>query len=160
MTILSNGVRVTFLPDEIIKDAVSAGPQWRVFGDRILARTIELCPVGKTQTLGATYGQPHQGPHLRETMEVRYTFGADPYILVGSTSTLSGGVSALGVILEGTDAHEIEGKNSQSKVLRFTAGGTVMFRKRVQHPGTKANPFVQKAMQQICLEAGGAGFGS
>ena len=68
----------------------------------------------------------------------------------------------------GTRPHEIRPRNR--KVLRFAAdagsarlsgsprkGGRVRFAKRVQHPGTRAQPFMvpgaQKALQDVGLKA-------
>lgn len=45
----------------------------------------------------------------------------------------------------GTLPHIIEPKNAT--VLRFQAGGEVVFATRVKHPGTPANLFLQRAIQ-------------
>lgn len=47
-------------------------------------------------------------------------------------------------VMNGTKPHEIRPRNK--KVLRFTVGGTVVYARRVDHPGTKPNPFLWKAM--------------
>lgn len=46
---------------------------------------------------------------------------------------------------EGTAPHLIVPVNA--KVLRFEAGGGVVFAARVQHPGTAANPFLTRALE-------------
>lgn len=43
----------------------------------------------------------------------------------------------------GTKPHEIRPKNK--KALRFRMGNTLVFAKKVNHPGTKAQPFVRPA---------------
>jgi hypothetical protein len=76
----------------------------------------------------------------------------DPRILIGSTLTRGDTrVSALGLILDGTSAHPIDPVNA--KALRFTSGGTVVFAAHVEHPGTKKNEFVQRAIRSVILES-------
>lgn len=48
-------------------------------------------------------------------------------------------------VLEGTPAHEIRAR--RAKALRFEAGGQILFRKRVWHPGTRANNFLARALR-------------
>ncbi|MDN5919087.1 MAG: hypothetical protein L0I76_29000 [Pseudonocardia sp.] len=47
----------------------------------------------------------------------------------------------LGYVLNGTNPHVIV--PNRAKALRFVSGGQVRFAKRVNHPGTRAKPFVQ-----------------
>jgi hypothetical protein len=47
-------------------------------------------------------------------------------------------------VMGGTKRHDIRPKNG--KALRFKIGGTVVYAKYVDHPGTKPNPFLYKAM--------------
>lgn len=42
----------------------------------------------------------------------------------------------------GTEPHEIR---AHGRALRFEMNGETMFRKRVQHPGTKPDPYLDKA---------------
>lgn len=46
---------------------------------------------------------------------------------------------------EGTRPHPIEARRKAA--LRFVQAGTLRFAKRVQHPGTKATHFMQKAQE-------------
>lgn len=48
-----------------------------------------------------------------------------------------------GFVANGTRPHVIEGRNGG--MLRFVVNGTVMFRRRVHHPGTAPRPFMQHA---------------
>lgn len=49
----------------------------------------------------------------------------------------------------GTVAHEIKPKAKGRGRLRFeTAGGDIVFARKVHHPGTRANPFITEAMTQ------------
>ena len=51
---------------------------------------------------------------------------------------------------EGTRAHVIRPKNAQA--LRFNVGGREVFAKRVDHPGTKARPFLRNAGIRVAAE--------
>ena len=137
--------RFVGVPEPLVKAALADLSQWRVVGERMLVRSKDLCPVAKDSDGGGSGS-------LKESMEVRYEYGFDPRIMVGSTLTRGDSqVSALGLIEFGTDAHEI--LPNQAKALRFTSGGTVVFAGRVQHPGTKANKFVERAMRSVILES-------
>lgn len=52
---------------------------------------------------------------------------------------------AASFVLNGTAPHEIRPKRSGGR-LRFTVGNRVVFARSVQHPGTKPNNFLWKAM--------------
>lgn len=47
-------------------------------------------------------------------------------------------------VIPGTRAHVITPRHA--KVLRFVVGGSVVFTQRVNHPGTKPNPFPNKSL--------------
>lgn len=51
---------------------------------------------------------------------------------------------------EGTRPHVIRPKNAQA--LRFNVGGREVFAKRVDHPGTKARPFLRNAGLRVAAE--------
>ena len=52
-----------------------------------------------------------------------------------------------GIFIEnGTKAHIIKPK--RCKALKFTSGGKVIYAKKVRHPGTKANPFLEPALDK------------
>ncbi len=46
-------------------------------------------------------------------------------------------------VSEGTAPHEIRPRNK--KVLRFSVAGNTVYARRVRHPGTRANPYVDTA---------------
>lgn len=50
-------------------------------------------------------------------------------------------------IITGTRPHVIEPKNA--KALRFEINGQIVFAKRVNHPGTKANDFRKKGLEKV-----------
>ena len=141
------------MPQPILNAALADLGAWRVLGERMLARSRAKAPVGKQQDAAdmKNYNKPHGGAHLRDSMELRFDYGIDPRILIGSRMTRGeDNVSALGLILEGTDAHGIDPKNARS--LRFSSGGQVVFAAHVNHPGTKENKFVQRAIREVILE--------
>lgn len=138
---------------EIDVPAMLAGlgsdPAWRQLGNNWVARAKIEAPRGKSSG----------GPRLYESMVVRFNEGSTPSIDCGSELTRPGGVSALDLIHSGTVEHEIVGKNSPRKLLRFRgSGGSMVFVHRVHHRGTKPNLFVERAAQQALVMAGGAGF--
>lgn len=50
-------------------------------------------------------------------------------------------------VIEGTQPHIIEARNV--KALRFEMGGEINFATSVNHPGTFANPFPERAMRRL-----------
>ena len=53
---------------------------------------------------------------------------------------------------DGTKPHVIRPK-TEGGVLAFMIGGRTVFAKKVNHPGTKANPFLQKGVDKTDLGA-------
>ncbi|GEM_PF-1493659 len=51
------------------------------------------------------------------------------------------------LLVEGTHPHEIRPK--RGRYLVFERGGTLVFARRVSHPGTKANPFPRRAVRDV-----------
>jgi hypothetical protein len=140
---------VTFVgvPQPILRAALADLSGWRVMGERFLERAKEFCPVSKGNSVtGSSSGS------LKASMEVRFEYGFDPRILVGSTLTRGDNrVSALGLIELGTVAHGIDPVNVTA--LRFTGkSGQTVFAKHVNHPGTRKNQFVERAIRGVVLE--------
>ncbi len=52
---------------------------------------------------------------------------------------------------QGTVPHEI--RPMQASALAFEIGGQLIFRKLVRHPGTKPNPFMQRAAEDTAAQA-------
>lgn len=72
---------------------------------------------------------------------------------IGPQGKVTFPVSYARFVHEGTRAHIIRAR--KKKALKFkTAGGTVIFRKQVRHPGTSARPFVEQALQEIAPPLG------
>lgn len=53
----------------------------------------------------------------------------------------------LGDHMFGTEPHTIRPR--RKKALRFVSGGRVVFAMRVRHPGTRANPFLTRALDVL-----------
>lgn len=81
---------------------------------------------------------------LLATLRREYgTNARGPYVdVVGG---LEGLTPYHGYHLYGTGPHIIRAR--RRKALRFVAGGQVIFRRSVHHPGTRANPYLQRALQ-------------
>lgn len=131
-------LRYIGVPRAMLDSELAEMPGWRVLGERMLRRAVALCPVSEDQEGGKA-----RGPHLKDTLEVRFISGSDPRILIGSAK--KGDV--LSYVNDGTSAHEIVPVDAQA--LRFTDGGTVVFATHVDHPGNAANPFVMKAVREV-----------
>jgi hypothetical protein len=57
------------------------------------------------------------------------------------------------MVNDGTRPHIIRPKNAS--VLRFTVGGQVVYARVVHHPGTRPNPFLDRALREV---VGGRGW--
>lgn len=71
-----------------------------------------------------------------------------------SVYTIGSDVSYAPMVHDGTRPHVIRPKSSGG-VLRFRMGGRIVYAKYVNHPGTKARPFLDDALRQV---AGGRGY--
>lgn len=61
-------------------------------------------------------------------------------------------VSYAAMVNDGTRPHIIRPKTKQ--VLKFTVGGRTVYAKVVHHPGTRANPFLDRALREVVGPAG------
>lgn len=66
--------------------------------------------------------------------------------------TIGSDVEYAGYVNDGTRPHIIRPKNKQ--VLRFRVGGQVVFAKVVHHPGTRAQPFLDRALREVAAQRG------
>ena len=136
-------IRSDFVSDGQIRADVVESPGWHVMGLRMLERSRALAPGG-----------------MGKSMFVRFIYGPEGRMEIGSARTVKGNLALLDIIETGTKAHYIPtGAPSDpgGGPLHFywrKAGADVTFA-WVHHPGTKKNPFVQKAMQQVLHEAAG-----
>lgn len=70
-----------------------------------------------------------------------------------SVYTVGSDVDYAAMVHDGTRPHTIRPKNAQA--LRFRIGGRIVYAKVVHHPGTRARPFLDRAVREI---AGGKGY--
>jgi hypothetical protein len=129
---------IDLISNDMIAAQLGSGPGWRDMGIRMgeRARTIA----------------PRESGELAESMEARFQFGPDPKILIGSTLQTDGNspVNLMALMELGTEAHDIP--NAFGWGPTFGIGGR--FNGKF-HPGTKKNPFVERACQQIVHEMNG-----
>lgn len=146
------------LDDAAIRTRVAASEGWRTLGLLSLARARQLSPVSHEAMLAGVHGPPKPGGGLKASLEVRFVYGVDPRIEIGSKRTVGEDNLALLALIElGTEAHPISPREDGPGVLVFiTHGVKVITSKTVKHPGTKKNPFVERAMQQIIHTSMGA----
>jgi len=123
-------VRVDFKWNIPVLDRVVIAPMIRRKTDAVLKRAIELCPVGK----GPTSGNMRNSLYAQFTLDPPRGFVMCPdpaYIFVAG----------------GTRPHPIDPVNGQ--FLVFPKDGVTWFATHVEHPGTKANPFLIKAAKEV-----------
>jgi hypothetical protein len=103
--------------------------------------------IGRWQT-----GFARAGSELERTL--RTTSPVDTGEMQSQTRVLPAGPYRLNVAIEtpyasyvrdGTAPHEIVARNASA--LRFEVSGSVLFRKRVQHPGTRPDPWYKDAIE-------------
>jgi hypothetical protein len=56
------------------------------------------------------------------------------------------------MVNDGTRPHVI--KPVTAKALRFKVGGRTVFARLVHHPGTRARPFLDRALQEVAAARG------
>ncbi len=132
-----------FVNDSTIRAQICESAGWHVFGLRVLERSQRLAP-GK---LGAG-------------MFCHFYYGADGRIEIGNPRTVKGGLNLFGLIERGTKAHFIpmgapDSPSGGPLAFYWKKMGTSVVFAWVKHPGTKKNPFVERATQQVVHEAAG-----
>lgn len=69
-----------------------------------------------------------------------------------SKFTIGSDVEYAAFVNDGTRPHIIRPRTKQA--LRFVIGGRVVFAKVVHHPGTRARPFLDKALREVAASRG------
>lgn len=103
-------------------------------GRQVLNRAQILAPVdtGRLRASGRT--EFHRTLTLRPTVAIVFDVSYAP------------------MVNDGTRPHIIRPRRTQA--LRFTIGGRVVYAKVVHHPGTRPNPFLDKALEQVARSRG------
>lgn len=117
----------------------SAAARWSAVAAPLAREAIRKeAPVSKTHGPG---GKVRKGGAFKASIADRSSSGAGmARVEIGSTAAYAK------FLVEGTRPHEIRARNAAA--LHFwVSGGTEMWRRTVRHPGTRPNPFVQKAMK-------------
>ena len=97
---------------------------------------------GLAQAIAATA----QGLAPRDTGELANSIETERVSAIGWAVVAKAPYSL--AVHEGTKAHEIRPKSG--KVLRFPSkGGKIVFTKKVNHPGSAPNPFLEEAMISV-----------
>lgn len=97
-------------------------------GQRVVNRAKILCPVDTGRLRASIRGQANRTWTLRP----RFTVGTN--------------VDYAEMVHDGTRPHEIRPRTKQA--LKFTIGGQVVFARVVHHPGTRARPFLDRALRE------------
>lgn len=114
-----------------------------VVAERVKVRARQLVGVSKGPGFGTQMVRGKEA-HLRDTIIVRPVLNDSrgPAFLIGSDHPIAE------LHAKGTRPHVILPRNARA--LRFTvAGGDVVFAKRVNHPGTRANPYLEQALEEV-----------
>jgi hypothetical protein len=86
---------------------------------------------------------PHRTGRLKDSLTYRKRLG-----LTGVALEFGSNVPYAGYVEEGTPPHIIQPRNAS--VLRFTMrGGETVYARSVNHPGTRANPYARRAVEQM-----------
>lgn len=89
-----------------------------------------------------------------DTGRLRASIKADPpriFSLRGSV-TVGSNVEYAGYVNDGTGPHVIRPRTKQ--FLKFKVGGRTVYAKVVNHPGTRANPFLDRALREVAAQRG------
>jgi hypothetical protein len=99
-------------------------------------------PVGPDPEINPYSQQDTSHPHLRDLFRAEVVPLGE-----GVSISFTNSAPYVEYVLEGTAPHEINPVNGQ--FLAFSAGGQWVFARSVQHPGTTANPFVERAVDDL-----------
>lgn len=106
----------------------------RRVGPMVVNRAKILCPVDTGRLRASIQGE------ARRTWTLRPQF------------TVFSNVEYAPMVNDGTRPHVIRPKNAQA--LRFVVGGRVVYARVVHHPGTRARPFLDRAVREVTAGRG------
>lgn len=106
----------------------------RNVGPRVVNRAKILAPVDTGRLRAAIKGQPNRTWTLRP----QFTITVD--------------VDYASYVHDGTRPHVIRPRTAQ--VLRFVVDGRVVYARVVHHPGTRARPFLDRAVREVTAGRG------
>lgn len=112
---------------ELNHPAGSVGRHMKKIGQKIV--------VGAKTMVGVRTGNLRKSIHMRQGLR-----GRVQYVSVGSNLKYAAAHH------EGTKPHEITG--SVGRIMRFNVGGTVVYARKVNHPGTKPRKYLTTPMRR------------
>lgn len=89
-----------------------------------------------------------------DTGRLRASIRAEPpriFSLRGSV-TVGSDLEYAGYVNDGTRPHVIRPR--RARALRFRVGGRVVYARLVNHPGTRAKPFLDRALREVAAARG------
>lgn len=92
--------------------------------------------------LAAARDAPKRTGALAASIEVTVVPGHNPSVVIGSS------LDYAYMVHEGTAPHEISA-SVPGRMLRFRVGGRVVYAQRVYHPGTEADPFLERHLRKV-----------
>lgn len=116
----------------VIRDA--SARELRTAGRQVVNRAKVLAPVDTGRLRASIEGS------LNRTWTLR------PRFTVGSS------VEYAPMVHDGTRPHVIRPRNARA--LRFVVGGRVVYARVVHHPGTRARPFLDRALAEVTASRG------
>lgn len=116
----------------VIRDA--SARELRTAGRQVVNRAKVLAPVDTGRLRASIEGS------LNRTWTLR------PRFTVGSN------VEYAPMVHDGTRPHVIRPRNARA--LRFVVGGRVVYARVVHHPGTRARPFLDRALAEVTASRG------
>lgn len=106
----------------------------RTAGRMVVNRAKVLAPVDTGRLRASIQGELTRAWTLRP----RFTVGSN--------------VEYAAMVNDGTRPHIIRPKNARA--LRFVVNGRVVYARVVHHPGTRANPFLDRALREVAASRG------
>lgn len=100
----------------------------------------DLIRRGHAVAFLAAMDAPRDTGALARSIEVTYIPGPVPQVLIGSN------LNYAYFVHEGTEPHEI--LPAPGRMLRFKVRGRVVYAQQVNHPGTRANPFLERHLRR------------
>jgi phage gpG-like protein len=108
------------------------------------ASRLELEEAGRQTLARARVLAPVDTGRLRASLRMQFsrTFTLRPRVTIGSD------VAYAAFVNDGTRPHVIRPRRRGGR-LRFVAGDRVVYARQVQHPGTRARPFLDRALREV-----------
>lgn len=129
------------------------GPNGPVFrhlmesGQKVLVQARIEAPqsqAGPAVPNSVRRGKARQPGDLKRSIVMRTaTFNGEPAVYVGTQDPVGGWVH------EGTQPHQIVPRNAKRLAFYFPRAGKVIYTKRVNHPGSRPNRFLLRALRVI-----------